>query len=661
MTSSKQLAPGTQLGRYEIVRPLGSGAMGDVYLAADPQIERHLAIKTVRPDGASPEQIAERRERLLREARAAGKLVHPHVVTLFDTGEQDGLVFLAFEFVEGETLESRMARRRLSVDESLDVVRQVASALAAAHDQGIVHRDIKPANILLNVHGTAKVADFGIAKLHSQATALTHTGTVIGSPQYMSPEQVMGDALDGRTDQFSLGSLLYELLVGKRAFGGGTITTLIYQILNKPPAPLASENPNLPQAVIELTERMMNKERDQRFPDMHEVVRRLETLSRTLIAEGEEPTLPTKPREAEPQTEPATVLPPLPNAPDATELLAPASTPQETPPSEPPPPPAPKLPAPVSEPSFHQGTTSPSTEAPSISAAASSAGGPKRRSILPVAGLALLLLLGATTALWFWRSQANRAQDTADDQQQVTLAEQTEPKAAPQETSPTKAPPNRSDSADNASRAANPTTSQANTPKAPEEAVTKNTDAPKDVAAASVKSEPTQELRATQNEPAPVQVASASPNPVKDRERTGSQKRAATTVPPQVVVATPDEKDSGEEAAATPPPTNTNERPERDESNDLPSIQVDQRMVTGTNLRFEVTPKNTFVQVRGRLDRRFIQVGRIREFRRTGYNLPKPGRFLVRLRAEGRKDWLILIDAKANNPPTTIKVALPAG
>ncbi|MES1211626.1 MAG: serine/threonine-protein kinase, partial [Acidobacteriota bacterium] len=226
---------GQTVGRYRILGFLGAGAMGEVYLAEDPHIERKLAIKTVRLVGR-PNEVDDRKKRLLREARAAGRLLHPNIVTLFDAGEVDGQLFLAFELVEGTDLAGRMETEPpLSLREVLRIVRQVAEALDFAHRQGIVHRDIKPSNILLDRANRVKVADFGIAKVTGQSTELTVAGSVMGSPQYLSPEQIRGDELDGRTDMFSLGVVLYELLSGKRPFEGETITTLVYQILHKEP------------------------------------------------------------------------------------------------------------------------------------------------------------------------------------------------------------------------------------------------------------------------------------------------------------------------------------------------------------------------------------------------------------------------------------------
>jgi hypothetical protein len=275
------LESGQRVGRYRIVRFLGAGAMGEVYLAEDPHIERRLAIKTVRLAGGRPQDVEDRKKRLLREARAAGRLLHPNVVALFDAGEEDGLLFLAFEFVEGSDLASRLeAGPPPSLREVLRIVRQVADALDCAHRQGIVHRDIKPSNILLDAAGHVKVADFGIAKMAGQNTELTIAGSVMGSPQYLSPEQIRGDELDGRSDIFSLGVVLYELLSGRRPFDGETITTLVYQILHKEPA--IAELRAVPLRLEQLLHSMLAKDRDQRLATAALVAEELAAIEREL-------------------------------------------------------------------------------------------------------------------------------------------------------------------------------------------------------------------------------------------------------------------------------------------------------------------------------------------------------------------------------------------
>jgi serine/threonine-protein kinase len=259
--------PGATLGRYRIERLLGSGAMGEVYLAEDPQIGRRVALKTLRILGVRPEELPERRQRLLREARTAGRLIHPHVVTLFDAGEDGGFIYLAFEYVPGSDLGVRLgAGPPLTLGAALRLVREACSGLDHAHKSGIVHRDIKPSNLLLDADGRLKISDFGIAKMAGQATELTVSGSVMGSPHYLSPEQIRGEELDGRSDLFSLGVVLYELLARRRPFGGDTISTLVYQILQAEPPPLSGLRPDLPPRLHALVGRLLAKDRDDRPP-----------------------------------------------------------------------------------------------------------------------------------------------------------------------------------------------------------------------------------------------------------------------------------------------------------------------------------------------------------------------------------------------------------
>ena len=255
------------LGRYRIEKELGRGAMGRVFLAYDPTIERRVAIKTIQTFASLPEaERAQARERFLREARSAGKLLHPGIVTIFDVGEADGVLYLAMEFVEGETLDAVCREDALlPVSVVVALVAAAAEALGFAHERGIIHRDIKPANLMRVGDRAVKIMDFGLAK--SPATSMTHDGALFGTPNYMSPEQVRGDPLDGRTDLFSLGVVCYEMLTGVKPFGGDSISSVLYRIVHEPPkdAPLRLER--IPAPLATFLERALAKHPEARYRD----------------------------------------------------------------------------------------------------------------------------------------------------------------------------------------------------------------------------------------------------------------------------------------------------------------------------------------------------------------------------------------------------------
>jgi len=255
-----------QLGRYEILQELGRGAMGVVYKARDPNIDRLVAIKVISPEaGMDPDKAKELRDRFQREARAAGRLSHQNIVTIYDSSEVEGRAFLVMEFIEGKTLESLInAGMMFSLQDVASIGNQVAQALDYAHQNGIVHRDIKPANVMLTGTGLVKVADFGIARITE--TSVTRTGLAVGTPSYMSPEQVAGQKVDGRSDQFSLGVLIYELLSGEKAFPGDSLTTVLYRIMQAEPIPLRQVNPGLPEAVDVIIRKAMAKNPNERYP-----------------------------------------------------------------------------------------------------------------------------------------------------------------------------------------------------------------------------------------------------------------------------------------------------------------------------------------------------------------------------------------------------------
>src|SRR6202030_2576311 len=264
---------GTKLGPYEIVAPLGAGGMGEVYRAKDTRLERTVAIKIL-PAQFSSDPV--RKQRFESEAKTISKLNHPHICVLFDVGHQDGMDYLVMECVEGETLAKRLEKGPLQLDQALKYGEQIADALDKAHRSGIVHRDLKPGNIMLTPSG-AKLLDFGLAKqtsaLASVATVtsasphlpITQQGTIVGAFQYMSPEQVQGQELDGRSDIFSLGAVLYEMLTGKRAFQGQTQLSAAFAILASEPAPLNSIKPMTPLNLDHAVRRSLAKDRDDRW------------------------------------------------------------------------------------------------------------------------------------------------------------------------------------------------------------------------------------------------------------------------------------------------------------------------------------------------------------------------------------------------------------
>jgi eukaryotic-like serine/threonine-protein kinase len=262
-----------RIGRYEILRPLGRGAMGIVYLARDPQIERELALKTIRFDTSDKGFNAEEaKARFLKEARISGRLQHPYIVTVFDVGDDSGTLFLAMEFVQGGSFSQKLAEpNEFPIFERIRVVAEVAEALGHAHERGVLHRDVKPANILLTPAMSAKVTDFGIGKLLSGDTDLTTTGQMVGSPAYMSPEQIRGEKLDARSDIFSLGVVLYQALTLRKPFPADTLTTLVYQILNEEPTDPVVLQGDLPTEISTIIKKCLAKSRADRYSDATEM------------------------------------------------------------------------------------------------------------------------------------------------------------------------------------------------------------------------------------------------------------------------------------------------------------------------------------------------------------------------------------------------------
>ena len=275
------LPPGTRLGAYKIVAPLGAGGMGVVYRAIDVRLERPVALKFLPEDGQGPSSA----ERLRREARAAAALNHPNICTVYDIGEVDGRHFIAMELVEGETLAARIAGHPVPLDEALALAIEIADALHAAHAGGVVHRDLKPANIIVTPAGHAKVLDFGLAKRtegppDATQARLTVAGDVLGTVAYMSPEQARGDVVDTRSDIFSFGLVLYEMLSGHPAFAGSTSAVIFDAILNRDVAPLRDLVANLPPGLERLIARTVSKAPAARPQQASEIVDELRAILR---------------------------------------------------------------------------------------------------------------------------------------------------------------------------------------------------------------------------------------------------------------------------------------------------------------------------------------------------------------------------------------------
>jgi len=283
------LAGGSRLGPYEVVSLAGVGGMGQVYKARDTRLDRTVAIKVLPPDLAADPQF---RERFDREARVISQLDHPHICALYDVGDAEGLRFLVLQYLEGETLADRLSKGPLIVDETLQIALQIASALDLAHAAGIVHRDLKPGNIMLTAAGV-KLLDFGLAKTTARVSStplnvtsgptisspMTAQGTILGTFQYMSPEQIEGHDADARTDIFAFGCLLYEMLTGKKAFEGKTQASLIAAILERTPVPIPMLQPVTPPALAHVVEECLRKNPARRWASIHDVAIELQWIA----------------------------------------------------------------------------------------------------------------------------------------------------------------------------------------------------------------------------------------------------------------------------------------------------------------------------------------------------------------------------------------------
>jgi serine/threonine protein kinase len=278
----KTIATGTQLAHYEIISMIGAGGMGEVYLAEDTRLRRKVALKMLAPELTYDERGLRRFE---HEAHAASALNHPNILTIYEFGQAEGLHFIASEFIDGATLGQILQKGRPELSTAVDVSIQIASALAAAHACGIVHRDIKPDNVIVRTDGIVKVLDFGIAKLSERQVATTirrrttigasstsEPGMVLGTANYMSPEQARGITVDARSDVFSLGAVIYELVTGRNAFKGETASDVIAEILKVEPVPPVEFVPDVPSEIERMISKALRKDRDSRYQTVKELL-----------------------------------------------------------------------------------------------------------------------------------------------------------------------------------------------------------------------------------------------------------------------------------------------------------------------------------------------------------------------------------------------------
>ncbi len=395
----------SSLGRYEVLEELGKGAMGVVYLARDPLIGRLVALKTFRASQAMHgSELIEYRTRFMREAQSAGILSHPHIVTIHDVvdgADGSGVTFIAMEYVRGVNLKELLMRgEAMPLDRVCDVVSQLGEALDYAHSKGVIHRDIKPANIIIDAQGKVKITDFGIARL--ETSDLTHEGQLLGTPNYMAPERILGHKVDHRTDIFSLGVVLYEMLTRQKPFQGENLTMVSHRIVYEPFTPPRQYSPGLPPSVVAVLEQALEKQPERRFNSAGSLAAKLREA--VTAASGSETTVAARP--PLPPVVAAIALPPLPSLDEAEETgdesaaLDTADVSDSMGGVRPPPPPPPAAaPAPRAQP------PSPGLLLPP----------PGRLVLLSAAGLAVVLLIAAAAFAWV-RAQtpAINSPDAAD-------------------------------------------------------------------------------------------------------------------------------------------------------------------------------------------------------------------------------------------------------
>jgi eukaryotic-like serine/threonine-protein kinase len=403
--------PSEIAGRYQVIKKLGAGAFGTVYKAKDKILGRMLAIKTIRLEGlaAAGASLDEMLDRFKREAQVSAQLKHPNIVTIYDIGDSDGMSYLAMEFIDGEGLERVIAQGKLGLERAASIGAQVADALDFAHQHSVVHRDIKPANIMLESGDRVKVTDFGIAKVTDSAEHLTMTGSLLGTPSYMSPEQARGGVIDGRSDLFAVGCVLYEMMAGKKAFRGESITALIFKIITEEPQPIQELDPEIPDAMVRIIAKALAKAPDSRYQSGRELADELIALTRA----GSMPTVrqvetPTVPGSAMPSVTPTVqVAAPTMAAPATVAGTAPTKLMSPVPPPLPKPTPPPRPPA-GSPPPPRAASPQPAAAVP---AARKSGGGAGLIIGLGLVGLLGAVLLAGAGWYFFLRKPATQIAD----------------------------------------------------------------------------------------------------------------------------------------------------------------------------------------------------------------------------------------------------------
>src|SRR5262245_12893895 len=298
-----------KIGKYKIVGKIGQGAMGEVYKAHDPVLNRFVAIKTIAGTLGSDEQF---RQRFHREAKSAAQVSHKNIVTVFDFGNEKDMVYMAMELLEGTDLKDLIVKKAaLRLEDKLSIIEQICDGLAKAHEKGVLHRDLKPANIHVLPNGTVKIMDFGLARLG--VSEITRTGTVMGTPNYMSPEQVRGEKVDARSDLFSVGAVMYELLAGHKPFEAETMHSVLFQVLDQEPQPLRKWIPEMPLPLAHVVAKALANDAKLRYQTATDMRGGLRNARRVMAAGRAAAAALGGPASAESETEATlTRTPPVP-------------------------------------------------------------------------------------------------------------------------------------------------------------------------------------------------------------------------------------------------------------------------------------------------------------------------------------------------------------